>query len=75
MPERQYAEVGDAQSRSSLPIYLHGPVQLQHRFFSDGAVLAETFDFENTSVGLKADLPQSGLTTGADEWPALSGDK
>jgi hypothetical protein len=24
---------------------------------------------------LKADLPQSGLTTGADEWPALSGDK
>ena len=75
MPERQYAEVGDAQSRSPLPIHLHGPVQLQHRFFSDGAVLAETFDFENTSVGLKADLPQSGLTTGADEWPALSGDK
>jgi hypothetical protein len=60
VPERQYAEVGDAQSRSSLPIYLFGAIQLQHRFFSDGAVLAEAFDFENTSVGLKADLPQSG---------------
>ena len=63
MPERQYAEVGDAQGRSPLPIHLHGLVQLQHRFFSHGAVLAERFDFENTSVGLKAHLPQSGQVT------------
>jgi len=26
MPERQHAEVGDAQGRGSLPIYLHGPI-------------------------------------------------
>ena len=63
MPERQYAEVSDAQGRSPLSIYLHRLIQLQHRFFSDGTVLAETFDFENTSVGLKADLPQSGQVT------------
>ena len=62
-PESQYPEVGDAQSRSSLPAYLHWAIQLQHRFFSHGAVLAEAFDFENTSVGLKADLPQSGQVT------------
>src|SRR5260370_22820297 len=60
MPERQYAEVRDPQSRSPLSIDLHWPVQLQHRFFSHRAVLAETFDFENTAVGLKAALPQSG---------------
>ena len=28
-------------------------------FFSYGTVVAETFDFEKTSVGLKADLPES----------------
>ena len=30
-----------------------------HRFFSHRAVVAEAFDFEKTSVGGKADLPQS----------------
>src|SRR3982074_294326 len=34
-----------------------------HRFFSHRAVVAETFDFEKTSVGLKADLPQSWQVT------------
>jgi hypothetical protein len=63
MPKRQHPEVGDAQGRSPLPTYLHRPIQLQHRFFSHGTILAETFDFENTSVGLKADLPQSGQVT------------
>src|SRR5579859_6735222 len=63
MPERQYAEVGDAQSRSPLSIDLHGPIQLQHSFFSNSAILTETFDFENTSVGLKADLPQRWQVT------------
>jgi hypothetical protein len=38
VPESQYAEVSDAQSRSALPTYLRGPVQLQQRVFSDGAV-------------------------------------
>jgi hypothetical protein len=46
-----------------LSIDLHGPIQLQPGFFSDGAILAEAFDFENTSVGLKADLPQHGQVT------------
>ena len=34
-----------------------------HRFLSHRAVVAETFDFEKTSVGLKADLPQSWQVT------------
>jgi hypothetical protein len=34
-----------------------------HFFFSHGTVMAETFDFEKTSVGLKADPPQSGQVT------------
>jgi hypothetical protein len=33
------------------------------RFFSHRAVVAEAFDFEKTSVGLKADLPQSRQVT------------
>ena len=60
MPEGQYPEIGEAQSRSSLPAHLHRPIQLQHRFFSHGAVLAETFDFGNTSVGLKATFRRAG---------------
>jgi hypothetical protein len=34
-----------------------------HRAFSHRAVVAETFDFEKTSVGLKADLPQRRQVT------------
>jgi hypothetical protein len=34
-----------------------------HRFFSHRAVVAETFDFEKTSVGLKAELPLSWQVT------------
>ena len=34
-----------------------------HGFFSHGAVVAETFDFEKTSVGVKADLPESRQVT------------
>ena len=34
-----------------------------HGFFSYGTVVAETFDFEKTSVGLKADLPESRKVT------------
>jgi hypothetical protein len=34
-------------------------VQLLQGFFSCGTVVAETFDLEKTSVGLKADLPES----------------
>ena len=33
------------------------------RFFSHRAVMAEALDFEKTSVGLKADLPQCGQVT------------
>lgn len=63
MPERQYAMVGDAQSRRPLPMHLHGSIQPQQRFFSDGTVLAKSFDLENTSVGGKANLPQRGQVT------------
>jgi hypothetical protein len=34
-----------------------------HFFFSHGTVMAETFDFEKTSVGLKAELPQGRQVT------------
>jgi hypothetical protein len=59
MPQRQHAEVGGAQSRGALPVDLQGTVQLMQGFFSYGTVVAETFDFEKTAAGLKADLPES----------------
>ena len=34
-------------------------MDLLERFFSQAAVVAETLDFDQTSVGLKADLPQT----------------
>jgi hypothetical protein len=59
MPQSQHAEVGDAQGRGPLAVDFQGTVQLMQDFFSYGTVVAETFDFEKTSVGLKADLPES----------------
>lgn len=52
-----------AEPRCAVPMHLHRLIQLQHRFFANGVVLAETFDFENTSVGSKADLPEGGQVT------------
>src|SRR5262245_52455163 len=63
MPKRQHPEIRDTESRGALPIRLYRPIQLQQSFFSNSAILAETFDFENTSVGGKADLPQCGQVT------------
>src|SRR6516165_3167514 len=45
------------------PLTSMGTVQMIHGFFSHGAVVAETFDFEKTSVGVKADLPESRQVT------------
>jgi hypothetical protein len=42
-----------------LAVDFQGTVELMQGFFSYGTVMAETFDFEKTSVGLKADLPES----------------
>jgi hypothetical protein len=52
MPKRQHPGIGDAESRSPLPVHLDRSIQLPQGFFSDGAILAEAFDFENTSVVL-----------------------
>ena len=59
MPQSQHALVGGAQGRGALAVDFQGMVQLLQGFFSYGTVVAETFDFEKTSVGLKADLPES----------------
>jgi len=52
---------------SPIPQVVHDPrieklllIQLQHRFFSDGAVLAEAFYLEDRSAALEADHPQNG---------------
>src|SRR5262249_42802566 len=50
MPQGQHAEVGGAQGRGALPVDFQGTVQLMQGFFSYGTVVAETFDFEKTSV-------------------------
>src|SRR5918911_2172266 len=63
MPERQHTQVGGAESRGALAVDLDRTVQPVQRLFSHGAVLAETLDLEQTSVGLKADLPQCGQIT------------
>jgi hypothetical protein len=48
--------------RSALPVDLAGTVDLLEGFFSQAAIVAEAFDFDQTSVGLKADLSQTGRT-------------
>jgi len=63
VPQRQYAQIGGTQRRGALSVDFHGTIQLMHGFFSHRAVVAEAFDFEKTSVGLKADLPQSRQVT------------
>src|SRR6516225_6589851 len=63
MPQSQHALVGGAQGRGALAVDFQGMVQLLQGFFSYGTVVAETFDFEKTSVGLKADLPESREVT------------
>lgn len=51
--------IGGAQGRGALSVDFHGTIQLMHGFFAHRAIAAETFVFE-TSVGCKADRPQSG---------------
>ena len=59
VPQRQHAQISGAQCLGALSVDFHGTIQPMHRFFSHRAVVAEAFDFEKTSVGGKADLPQS----------------
>src|SRR5437764_12923092 len=55
--------MGGAESRGALAVYLDRAVQPEKRFFAHGPVLAAALDFEQTSIGLKADLPQCGQIT------------
>jgi len=62
-PQDQHAGIGKAQRRSALPVHLAGAIHLLKRFFSQAAIVAEALDFEQTSVGLKAELPQTRQIT------------
>ena len=58
--QRLHRHVGEAQSTGPLPIDLDRFIDTAERVFADGTVLADPLDVQETSVGLKADLPQGG---------------
>src|SRR5262249_38608374 len=52
--------VAEFQRGSALAFDRYGPDHLIQGVFANGAVVRDLLDIEQTSVGLKADLPQSG---------------
>jgi hypothetical protein len=50
--------VGEAKARDTLSVDHGRSFQLSERLFADGAVMANSLDVEQTSVGLEADLAQ-----------------
>ena len=58
--QRLHARIAEAQRRSSLPVDFDGADHLIERVFANRAIVRYGLDVEKTSVGLKADLPQSG---------------
>ena len=57
---RAWTRIAEPQRRGSLTIDLDRSDDLIESIFADRAVVAETLDVEQTSVGLEADLPQGG---------------
>ena len=53
------AGVGEAKARDTLALHHGGSLQLSECLFADGAVMADSLDIEETSVGGEADLTQS----------------
>jgi len=58
--QRQHARVEKAQRRHPLAVHNAGPMHPVHGLVGDRAVVAESLDVQQTSIGLKADLPQGG---------------
>src|SRR5438105_467050 len=59
-PESLNLRVGEGQSRSSLLVNLNRTIHTLKGGFGQHTVMADLLDFEQTSVGLEADLPQGG---------------
>src|SRR6266849_2768326 len=53
-------EIGKTQGTGPLTVDHRRFVQLAECVFADQAIVAESLDVQKTSVGLEADLPQSG---------------
>ena len=58
--QRLHGHVGETQGTGPLPIDLDRFIDPTERVFADRAIVAESLDVQETSVGLKADLPQGG---------------
>ena len=61
--QRLHCGVGESQPTGTLPVDLDRFVDTAERVFADGTVLADPLDVQQTSIGLEADLPQSGQVT------------
>lgn len=48
--------IGEAQGGSPLLVYLTGAIHLLEGLFGEHAVIADLFDFQQSPVGLEADL-------------------
>ena len=55
-----HGHVGEGQTACSLSIDFDRSIDPLERTFANGAILADPLDVYKTSVGLKADSPQSG---------------
>jgi hypothetical protein len=58
--ERLHTCVAESESGGTLSFDLEWPVHLIERLFAEEAVVSDSLDVQKTSVGLKANLPQSG---------------
>lgn len=66
--------ISEAKPRCALPLDDLGVVDRVERVFSDRAVVADSLDVQETSVGLEADLPECGkvLKPSAEVWPSTA---
>lgn len=58
--ERKHTSIAEAQCGRALATDADGLLDSSERGFADRAVVTDTLDVEETSVGGEADLPQSG---------------
>ena len=55
-----HLRITKTQCGCSLPIDMNGTNHLLKRIFADRAIVGNSLDVQQTPIGLKADLPQSG---------------
>ena len=58
-PQSLYLRIGKAEGGGALRRQLYGAIDFLKGFFGEDAIVADALHLEQSSVGLKADVPQS----------------